>query len=245
MKILIIAGDLTNYYLYKTLLENKHKVTLEGFDYLTKKIPKKSIKLKGYNTVICPIPFTIDNSTLYSPYSYDNIHIDHLLERVDSDARIIGGPFNFHDNRLYDLTKNRTFTDMTVIPACEEVIKIIIDKSDITINNANIAIIGSGRISLHLIKLLKLLGGNITTDLKVADFIINTIPKLNIDKKVLDTSKKSVLIIDVASNDGGIDYKYAKKIDINIIKARGLPGKSAPQTVSDYIYKTLSIEKLI
>ncbi len=247
MSILVLAGDLTNYYLYKTLKENNYEVKLEGFNHLLNDQQKKGILIKGYKTIIVPIPLSIDGSILYSPYSEENIHIDQLFQKADKNSKIIGGPFSIKEDRIYDITKNRDFTDLTVIPTCEEIIKIIIDKSDITIANSNITILGNGRIHSRLSPLLTSLGAktNKEDNISTSNIIINTSRDSKLDREELEKLNDDVLIIDITSGDSFINYKLSKKLGINIIKARGLPGKSAPRTVSDYIYKTLIKEKLI
>lgn len=247
MSILVLAGDLTNYYLYKSLKESNYSVNLEGFNHLLHKQNKKEIVVKGYKTVIVPIPLTIDGSTLYSPYSEESIHIDHLFQKVDKNARIIGGPFNFQENRVYDITRNKEFTDQTVIPTCEEIIKIIISRSNITIFNSTVVITGEGRIKNRLSVLLNGLGATLLDLSRVVhcDVIINSTRDFILDQRILENCNREVLIIDITSDDSNIDYKYAKEVGIEVIKARGLPGKSAPKSVSNYILRTLIAEEII
>ena len=76
-------------------------VKLEGFNHYLNKIGGKGIVVKGYDIIFVPIPFTIDNSTIYSPYSEDIIHIDSFLSKANKDCKIIGGPFNFKDRNNF------------------------------------------------------------------------------------------------------------------------------------------------
>lgn len=247
MSILVLAGDLTNYYLYKTLIKNGYNAKLEGFNHLINKLPGKGIVLKGYQTIIVPIPLTIDGSILYSPYCDENIHIETLFNKADLNSRIIGGPFTITDSRIIDITKNKSFTDLTVIPTCEEIIKIIIEKSDFTIYDAKISVIGNGRIANRLKPMLTSLGAHITQNKNIyeSDIIIITNKDITLDKTILKNIKPDILILDVTSTEELFDKRYLKSLGINIIKARGLPGKNAPKTVSDYLYKTLITDKLI
>lgn len=245
MSILILAGDLTNHYLYQKLKENGYKTTIHGFEHIIPRTIKQKIVYSKFKTIIVPIPFSLDSETLYSPYSMENIYIDKFLNKTVKEAQIIGGPFNFNDERLYDITKNREFTNLTVIPTCEELIKIIIEKSDVTISDAIITVFGNGRIRKHLTALLKMLNATISVETDKSDIIINTTNSPYINNRVLDNIKQNSIIIDVAPSDGGVDYKHAKKLGINIIKARGLPSKSAPMSVSNYIYTTLVTQNLI
>ena len=51
--------------------------------------------------------------------------------------------------------------------------------------------------------------------------------------------KKDVVIIDLASNPGGVDRKAAREKDLKVIWALSLPGKVAPLTSAEFIKETL------
>ena len=67
------------------------------------------------------------------------------------------------------------------------------------------------------------------------DVIINTIPSMILDAKKLQYIKKDALLIDLASNPGGIDNEVAKKQGLKLIHALGLPGKVAPVSSAKFI----------
>lgn len=263
MDILVLGGDLKNYYLYKKLQREGLNVTLYGFDLLPRKPRRKAPVFSKYSMIIVPIPLSIDSLNLYTPYSENTISIHDLLIKSSDKTRIIGGPFNFEDERFWDITKEESFIELNVIPTCEEIIKILIDKTDFTIMGSCITLYGYGKISKRLSQLLDGMGAythiksnnknidkpNSTISSKDninrSDVIITTSSKLIVDKEIINEVKTGTIIIDVASTDGGIDYKYAKLRNIDVIKARGLPGKSAPLTVSEYIFNTLKRNNLI
>ena len=66
---------------------------------------------------------------------------------------------------------------------------------------------------------------NIENNLGKFDIIINTIPYVVLDEKNLNNVKNDVLIIDLASNPGGVDRKAVKQKNIKFIWALSLPGK--------------------
>lgn len=243
MDILILSGDKTNFYLHQKMLEKGYSVQLEGFHHL-KKSDYKPIRIGGYKTIITPIPFTINNSTLFAPYSEEIIHIDNFLNKCDQDCTIIGGPFHFNDKRLVDITQNQQFRKANIIPTVEEIIKIIIEESDYTIYQRPIHITGSGDLSTHLKDSLERLGAIIIDDLSNTDIIINTSNSFSLDREDLEQIKDS-WIIDVTSEGLKIDNKQAKNMGLKIKKARGLPGKSAPASVADYLLKNLEELQLI
>lgn len=62
------------------------------------------------------------------------------------------------------------------------------------------------------------------------DFIFNTIPAQIIDRSLLKSLKKQVLIIDIASAPGGVDFTAARDLGISAYLCPGLPGKYAPRS---------------
>ena len=65
--------------------------------------------------------------------------------------------------------------------------------------------------------------------------IINTIPSMILDVDKLQYVKKDALLIDLASNLGGIDKEDTKKQGLKLIHALGLPGKVAPVSSAKFI----------
>ena len=51
--------------------------------------------------------------------------------------------------------------------------------------------------------------------------------------------KEDVLLIDLASNPGGIDKKTVKERNLKLIWALALPGKVAPVTTAEFIKDTI------
>lgn len=80
---------------------------------------------------------------------------------------------------------------------------------------------------------------NLDEHLEKFDIIINTIPFQILDSDRLDLLKKDVVIIDLASNPGGVDRKAAREKDLKVIWALSLPGKVAPLTSAEFIKETL------
>ena len=71
------------------------------------------------------------------------------------------------------------------------------------------------------------------------DVIFNTVPARLFDKEVIEMLPKSVLLIDLASVPGGVDFVAAKEKGINAVWALSLPGKYAPETAGKIIADTL------
>lgn len=153
-----------------------------------------------------------------------------------------------------------------VIPTVEGALSIAINETPFTLHGANILVTGFGRIGKILSKTLSSLGANVTVSARKTedlswidcfsykkiktkniyesinkyDIIFNTIPYMVIDEECLKRVKKNAVIIDLASNPGGIDFKYAKLLDLKVIRALSLPGKVAPETAGKIIKNTIN-----
>lgn len=140
--------------------------------------------------------------------------------------------------------------------------------TDITLHSANCLVLGYGKIGKVLAKMLSGFGANVFCEARKQkdiamiksmgynsvelnkldnyisnmDIIFNTVPVMLINEKRIDMLKKHVLIIDLASAPGGIDFSYAKEKGINVKWALAIPGKIAPLTAAKY-YKDI-IDKI-
>lgn len=71
------------------------------------------------------------------------------------------------------------------------------------------------------------------------EYVYNTVPAPLIDEAVLQKMNKDVLVIDIASGKGGVDYKAAKELSVHALHCLGLPGKYAcrisARCLTDYV----------
>ncbi len=145
---------------------------------------------------------------------------------------------------------------LNAIPTAEGAIQVAMMNTDITIHNSQCFVLGYGRCGRVLAETLKGLGAIVTVvarrsevlawiqassmrplllselakGIKRADMIFNTIPSVVVDGEILCHVKKDVLIIDLATYPGGIDFTAAERMGIKTIVLPGLPGKVAPKT---------------
>ena len=168
--------------------------------------------------------------------------------------------------KIIDIMEDESLTILNAIPTAEGAIQIAMENTEITIDDSNLLILGFGRIGKLLARKLKALGANVSCvargkkdltwikagnykaihlknldkNLNNYDIIFNTIPVVILDNKKLNLLQdKNTLIIDLASNPGGVDFEAAKKYNIKTIRALALPGKVAPLTAAKYIKETL------
>ena len=261
--ISIVGGDKRNFILSELLEE-------EGFCTHTFGIGcdeiislEECVERSKY--IVTATPFSNDGEYIYATNPTEKIRIDDFI-KYSRDKVIIGGKFSdiqineFEKNRnkVVDLMKYEELAQKNVIPTVEGIVKIIIENTDITIDESNIAIVGYGRIGKRLSKILSAMGANIfcvdnkkeeVANIELSgynvienicadkefDVIVNTVPKMVIGEKELKKIGKETLIVDVASKPGGIDYDYANKNNYKVIQSLGIPGKIAPRTAAKYI----------
>lgn len=72
------------------------------------------------------------------------------------------------------------------------------------------------------------------------DIIYNTVPYWIITEEIVKNMPKSTMIIDLASAPGGVDIIAAKKYNLDIIHALGLPGKTAPESAGRIIAESIT-----
>lgn len=60
------------------------------------------------------------------------------------------------------------------------------------------------------------------------DVIFNTAPELLLTRPVLEQLRPGVLVVDLASKPGGVDWQAAKALNIKAIHALALPGQLTP-----------------
>lgn len=170
---------------------------------------------------------------------------------------------------LIDYFKREEMQVLNAIPTAEGAIKLAIENMPITLHSSNTLVLGFGRIGKVLAKMLYGIGANVyiaarsykdiawikslkytpihlkelDKHLHNMDVIFNTIPAMILNRDLLTCLRKEVLIIDLASMPGGVDFKAAGELGIKAIHELGIPGKTAPVTagmiIKDTIYNIL------
>lgn len=164
-----------------------------------------------------------------------------------------------------DLLKREEFSVLNTIATAEGTIQIAMEETQRTIHGSNVLVMGFGRIGKVLSKMLDGIGAKVYCEarknediswikaygynpihlndlnehLEKFDVIINTIPFQILDDERLNLVKKEVVIVDLASNPGGVDRKSAREKGLKVIWALSLPAKVAPLTSAEFIKETL------
>ena len=164
-----------------------------------------------------------------------------------------------------DLFKREEFSVLNTIATAEGTIQIAMEETQRTIHGSNVLVMGFGRIGKVLAKMLDGIGAKVYCEarknediswikaygynpihlndlndyLDRFDVIINTIPFQILTGDRLDLVKKDTVIVDLASNPGGVDRKAARERNLRVIWALSLPAKVAPLTSAEFIKETI------
>ena len=171
---------------------------------------------------------------------------------------------NLNNFNLIDYYLKENFLIPNALLTTQGAIEIALKNSHSSLFGSNCLVIGYGRIGKILSKSLDDLGANVTisarnpTDIILAktqrftvinvskihnnlnfDIIFNTVPALILNENNLKFLKSTSLIINLSSLPGGIDKKYAEKLNLNVIHALGIPGKHFPKSAGEIIAETI------
>lgn len=265
MKVLIIGGDNRFISLEKTLKDNNFKVetsylnsndenlkSLNDFDIIFLPIPfSKNNFLNA--------PFYHKNITTESIFSSLKNFKGKIIGGFDKNSEETLKNMNLN---FKNILKDEKFTLINAIITAEGTIEKLIHESEESLFELKVCITGYGRVSKSLARRLKPLCkelvvynnpsinfvyaqidnikvrhlDNFKNEGKNFNIIINTIPSLIIDKKVLNTLNENTLIMDLASLPGGVDFEYAKEIGIITHHYLGVPGKVSSKSSSNAIF---------
>ena len=154
---------------------------------------------------------------------------------------------------IIDIMKREELAVLNTVATAEGTIEIAIANTNKIIHGSKVLILGFGRIGKVLARKLAGLSARVTcaarkeedlawirayghndTNINVLgenlgdfDIIINTVPHLILNKERMQYIKEECLLIDLASNPGGIDKKEAKERELKLIWALALPRKSS------------------
>ena len=71
------------------------------------------------------------------------------------------------------------------------------------------------------------------------DFVVNTVPAEVLDREILGSFRRDVVLLELASAPGGFDREIAAELGLRAIFAPGLPGSYAPCTAAELMRDTI------
>ncbi len=167
--------------------------------------------------------------------------------------------------RIFDFFEHEAVAVLNAIPTAEGAILKAIEESDRTLFGSKCIIFGYGRCGKFLARDLKGLGADVFVTFRNEkdeayikafgykginlyevknhindfDFLFNTIPAPVIEKSILKKLNKNCIIIDLAQAPGGVDFCFARELNIKAFYCPGLPGRVAPVTAAEILKEAI------
>ena len=142
-----------------------------------------------------------------------------------------------------DYYKREELVIRNCIPTAEGALQIAMQELAVTVNGSTVLVIGYGRVAKACAKLFRAVGADVTISARKLSalaeaegagykaelitalaenisgytIIINTVPAMILDEKLLGVMDKNSLIIDLASRPGGVDFETAAKLNRRVV----------------------------
>ena len=162
---------------------------------------------------------------------------------------------------MYDFFEDEKITILNTISTAEGAIAKAIEETEISLENANVLVLGFGRVGKMLANKLNAMNANVHVEARKEkdlawiealgynsvpltkldenlckmDIIFNTVPAMILNKERLILLNRKIVIIDLASKPGGVDFETCKKLKFKASLYSGIPGKIAPKTASEIL----------
>ena len=281
MQIAIIGGDARQLEVIRKLTELDAKLSLIGFDQLdhgftgASKEQINEVDFSNMDAIILPVPGTNVEGQVETVFSNETVVLsEEILSQTPEHCTIFSGisnPFldqivKASNRKLIQLFERDDVAIYNSIPTVEGTIMMVIQHTDITIHNSNVAVLGLGRVGMSVARTFAALGAHVKVGARKSEHIaritemglkpfyledlenevsdidvcINTIPTLIVKAGVISKMPAHTLIVDLASKPGGTDFRYAEKRGIKALLAPGLPGIVAPKTAGQIVANVLS-----
>jgi len=164
-----------------------------------------------------------------------------------------------------DFLCREDFAVLNAIATAEGALEIALREMPRTLHGAEALCMGYGRIGKVLCRLLCSLGARVSAAARRTehfawmescgvqpmhihriegalggfDCVFNTVPHLVLPYARLRELPRECVVVDLASNPGGVDFKAAGQLGVNVHWALSLPGKCAPESAAAYLRDTL------
>ena len=159
-----------------------------------------------------------------------------------------------HGFRLIEYGNIPSFVEENGAITAEGALQIAMRHRLRTLRGSDVLVIGYGGIGKPLSAMLKSLGADVSVAVRREeqlwilkgegyrpilskdllqfageyDVIFNTAPQLLLTRPVLEQMSPGVLIVDLASRPGGVDWKTAREMELKAVHALALPGQLTP-----------------
>lgn len=273
-KIAVLGGDKRQLFAADELRKNGFEVYLAGFDKLEScgelKIisPDEALDLCG--VVLFPVTGAAAG-VIDCPFSDNCVLLDEIKHKLIDKLVFAGKSKSFGDIEIIDILSDEEFAARNALPSAEGAVLVALESYEATLAGSDTLVIGYGRIGKRLSRLLKAMNSRVTvatrsrskasniildgnTPVNTAhlktlsgyDVVFNTADALVVDKNILMNTDPDVLLIDLASLPGGVDFESGSELGFTALRALALPGKYSPRSagkvVSDIVTRKLKEE---
>ncbi|MCI7085127.1 MAG: dipicolinate synthase subunit DpsA [bacterium] len=179
-------------------------------------------------------------------------------------SKLIKACPDFESDESMDYFAREDFTLLNAYLTAEGAVQTMLNSFEGAILNSRVLVCGFGRIGKCLAKMLRDLRAQVYVsarkpedfakiamngyypmnteklrEIRGFDVVFNTAPAMIFNERLLKNTDADTLLIDLASLPGGIDKTAAESLDIDVIHALSLPGKTAPKTAGEIIKNTI------
>lgn len=278
--LLIMGGDMRQTGVIKQLATLDITLYLAGLENLAfnhkniKHVKPNQIDFSLMDGILLPIPGVHDGGKIETTFSSETITLTkEMIGKTKKECVIYSGVITPYLQEIQRAANRKMIAifdrdDVAIlnsIPTAEGVLMLAIENTPFTIHQANVIVLGFGRVGKTVARLFHSVGARVSVCIRKSEdaarvfemgmtpvfihslseaaknqsIFINTMPYSVLNASTLDHINKDALIIDLASKPGGTDFAYAKRLGIKTLWSLGLPAKVAPKTAGEIIGNVL------
>ena len=258
MKFAVIGGDERQLCLVRLLREDGHRV----YDLALGSGGDITQPLINADAVILPLP-AFKEGYLNAPLCDERYTKEYILSLLKPNTHVFGGMTD--ETGIDDYYKREELVIKNALITSECTVALLQTRLKAPVCGKKFLVAGYGRIGKLLSRQLYNMGADVTASARKAsdlasircaglkaigtydiadsaeayDVIINTVPHPVIDRSVIDRTKPSCVLTEIASPPYGIDMEYARSAGRDVIFAPGLPGRMMPLGAAEAIKETI------
>jgi dipicolinate synthase subunit A len=270
IRIAVVAGDERDPEIARLAAETGATVSAFGIPWPeggvsgVERAPSAAEAVDGANYLLFPIPLGV-GAILYAPHEPEPIVADEaLFSKAADDAWLFCGRATPEIRagaeaagiHVHEYDPDRELMLLRGPAIVEGALQQAIEATDVTINDAEVVVVGFGNIGQLLARTLRALGARVHVAARnpiqraqahadgllplrleqlpelgaSLDMVFSTVPARVVDRSVLERLPKGALVLDIAPPPDHADLELAAALGLKAVWARGL-GKRAPVTV--------------
>ncbi len=248
MIVCVLGNDARQAGVARLFRKQKHTV------YDEKDCVKEKNLISAADIIVLPLPYSRDGKNIASSF----FTVQQIATLANKNCIVFAGMCKDVFYNEYDYNTDEEFLKNNAFYTAEGAISIAIEKTNYSLSEANVLIVGNGRIGKCLARLLKNFGSKITvsarkekdflyienhscsaihtncaTDLSQYDIIFNTVPENALCFGAKQSIRGDALVIDLASKNSEL---YREQ---NYIDAKSLPAKYCALSSAKAVYNSV------